>query len=722
MAPPPKRRRSNEGHIVAVDRALQAERQPSRPASTQRPKPVPVASSPLTESTSSRKHANPVISSTIDNQAVLLGLSDEYISAAYSMGAGLSTVDVDEAQLDHYHSLLATGMGCLETVLKNFRTSDARKEARIRLRFASLLFEETDNDLEAEECLSKGISSCERSRLPDLKYAMHHLLARVWFKAGKTKAAMKAVEKLVVEVQKLNLIHWVYAFRFLRVSFGFQVQTSPGETSIMVKHLAAVVDTAVSNHNSVSAQIVASTLSAMIHLRSHSPDSVDLAQRDLAAARTHQLSQEMGSLPQVRALLDCLNLACSLVQGQPEQASAKLQVMQGNLDTASRETSWRNEKSWSMPMGRAVTVSCDIEADSCGVFRLLSNGECALNFKWLNQTQIYATGFLLSGLSAMHTNATNELKAEQFLSEGVKLSKQALPSMPQSAASASAQANHQSSILVTMRLYLVFAFCGRSAWDSGLNGIAAIRRDILNWEHLPDVSTTALLTYLEAVCKHGLADLGAALELYRSPELSLNWENDFKMPTGIVNPLKVLAGLNSILVLRTSSANAEAADRLLAQLEPHCTMRVNGNGNEYGSRAIEAAFNILKATSSSQTAADGMIIKTKQYLQLAVRGAKMTLNNQLLCVVMNMMTTLFFSNIVGEQAEKSAKAGRSLAKKSKDKLWTAVADRMYADTLVRCGKSADAQQVRMEGEQTMQQLPSALKAVFEMRGVNANGA
>lgn len=715
MARSPKRRRSNEGHVVPVDPVPQARPQAPWPASAQRPKEAPLASSPLSELASSQMPPIPVKLSTIDNQAALLCLSDEYISAAYSMGADLSTREVDEEQLDHYHSLLATGMGCLDTILKNYRISDARKEARIRLRFASLLFEETDNDLEAEECLSKGISSCERSRLIDLKYTMHHLLARVWFKGGKTKAAMKAVEKLIVETEKLNLRHWVYAFRFLRVSFGLQVETSPGETAVMVKHLAAVADNADYN---ISVQIVASSLSAVVHLRSRTPDSVDAAQRDLAAARTHQLSPEMTSLPQIRALLDCLNLACSLVQVHPEQANTKMQVMQGNLDAASREATWRNEHDWSMPLGQAVTTSLDIEADSSGIFRVLPSGEGALNFTWLNQTQIYATGFLLSGLSAMHHNATNELKAEQFLSEGVKLSKQILPVMPQSVASASAQATQQSSMLVTMRLYLVFAFCGRSAWDSGLNGIAAIRRDHMNTGIEPDEATASLLIYLEALCKHGLGELDVALRLYRSPQLALNPTTDFKPSTGGVNPLKILASLNSILVMRTSNATVETADQLLLQLEPHCVTHINSNGNEYGSRAMEAAFNILMATSASQTSADGLIIKTKQYLQSAVHGAKVTLNNQLLCVVMNIMTKLFFSNIVGEQAEKSAKAGRSLAKKSKDKLWTAVADRMYADTLVRCGKSEEAKEVRTEGQQTMQQLPSAVRAAFQAPDAN----
>lgn len=102
MSQPTKRRRSNEGI------------------------PVPVCDGP-----------------SVDYQAVLLALSDEYITAAYS----LQSRETDE-QLEEYHELVATGIACLESVLKNYRHPDARREARIRLRLATLLIEETENDME----------------------------------------------------------------------------------------------------------------------------------------------------------------------------------------------------------------------------------------------------------------------------------------------------------------------------------------------------------------------------------------------------------------------------------------------------------------------------------------------------------------------------------------------------------------------------------------------
>lgn len=105
MSQPTKRRRSNDGS------------------------PLPVCEGP-----------------NVDYQAALLALSDEYITAAYSM----PSVETED-ELHSYHRLVAMGIACLESVLTNYRHSDARKEARIRLRLATLLFEETENDTDVSK-------------------------------------------------------------------------------------------------------------------------------------------------------------------------------------------------------------------------------------------------------------------------------------------------------------------------------------------------------------------------------------------------------------------------------------------------------------------------------------------------------------------------------------------------------------------------------------------
>ena len=94
----------------------------------------------------------------IDFEMVLLSLSDEYIEAAYKLGPQVADVNggVDKAALDKYHGLIAAGLGCLEASLKNFKLSP-RMEAAITLRYASLMYDETENFDHMESILSKGV-------------------------------------------------------------------------------------------------------------------------------------------------------------------------------------------------------------------------------------------------------------------------------------------------------------------------------------------------------------------------------------------------------------------------------------------------------------------------------------------------------------------------------------------------------------------------------------
>lgn len=93
-----------------------------------------------------------------------------------------------------------------------------------------------------------------------------------------------------------------------------------------------------------------------------------------------------------------------------------------------------------------------------------------------------------------------------------------------------------------------------------------------------------------------------------------------------------------------------------------------------------------------------------------MNAAKGAGNNQLLFIVMNIMTDLFFHGIIGDQAEKSAQAARTLAKRNGgNDLWTCVADSMYGDIKETCGKHAEAHAVRQEALTMLNGLPEGLK-------------
>ena len=75
------------------------------------------------------------------------------------------------------------------------------------------------------------------------------------------------------------------------------------------------------------------------------------------------------------------------------------------------------------------------------------------------------------------------------------------------------------------------------------------------------------------------------------------------------------------------------------------------------------------------------------------------------------MSWKYFRGVVGQQSEKSAMAGRAVAKKANDALWVSVTDEMLAETLDRQGKVDDARVVREEALRVMMGLPAPLKHV-----------
>lgn len=95
-----------------------------------------------------------------DKAMLLISLAEEYFESAHNLAPSV-VFSMTDADVHAYEKLVATGLGCLDTALKNVRLPP-RLEANIRLRYAGVLFEETNNNMEGETALSKGIALCER--------------------------------------------------------------------------------------------------------------------------------------------------------------------------------------------------------------------------------------------------------------------------------------------------------------------------------------------------------------------------------------------------------------------------------------------------------------------------------------------------------------------------------------------------------------------------------
>jgi hypothetical protein len=97
---------------------------------------------------------------------------------------------------------------------------------------------------------------------------------------------------------------------------------------------------------------------------------------------------------------------------------------------------------------------------------------------------------------------------------------------------------------------------------------------------------------------------------------------------------------------------------------------------------------------------------------------------------MILMTSLFFKDIVGDQATKSFHAGWVLAKRceasgassasrsggeaadGRGGLWTAVAGSMWAETLEKQGTGGKAEELRREARDILERLPDGVKERF----------
>ena len=277
-----------------------------------------------------------------------------------------------------------------------------------------MLFEDTDNDDQSQAVLSKGIALCERNRLTDLKYSMQHLLARVMFKTN-PKAAYKMIENLLPDIEAYNHVQWIYAFRFLRVSLS--LRSPQAEINAALQHLR-VVSSLAEGHRHIPLLVISLVTETLLQIQVGTPESVELAQRALAAAKRFQLHESLVQVPQLMAMVKILDLACELVFSTAGQDKSRMATMQEMMDSANRSTEWGADGIFAVPT--TLPAPEELAEDANGIFRRDASGCYALVFGWLRKTELYSTGYLLSAVVSLQRNCLDE-RQEKYLKEGIKM-------------------------------------------------------------------------------------------------------------------------------------------------------------------------------------------------------------------------------------------------------------------------------------------------------------
>ena len=211
---------------------------------------------------------------------------------------------------------------------------------------------------------------------------------------------------------------WIYAFRFLRVLLSSQMSNSGHEHAPALQHIKAIQQLAKPLGDD-SVYVTSATLEAILHLNSGSSESVEQAQRAIAAARRYQLKPSVeGTIDQIWALLDCIDLACGLLQYSPDYATQKVESIQKLLDDQSQKASeWADDGSLLLPLNKTYDPSTTNESN--GAFCRTASGQDMLSLSWLSRRDLYCLGYHMSGLVAQLKS--NAEKAQTYFRGGLKM-------------------------------------------------------------------------------------------------------------------------------------------------------------------------------------------------------------------------------------------------------------------------------------------------------------
>jgi hypothetical protein len=477
------------------------------------------------------------------------------------------------------------------------------------------------------------------------------------------------------------------------------------------------ISNSANRHGDKLMTVIAAVMESLAHLQlSTSSDAIEQAQRAVAVARSHQLDDSVRDIPQIGSMIQMVDISCSLLEYDLNQSSQKLQIMQNLMDQRINDSRWRDDGSFSIPLNSKSAGPAS--ADSGDIMQV-EDGRLTLTLSWLPQHDLYALCYFLSSVTLSAKNSHDGRKAEKYIQEGLRMIRGLLPSSPglfpwtfsndlqgsfkapeninEPLVTAGRRLEWRRVLHCNLLLQQIFLVCARTDWELASQILKELRRAAEELgDSLPD-AVRCLTQYATGVIAQGTGNVVAALAAFESPIFTLSQSPSKTMRNDPRRDTAVLAALNTILILRDPSHPSHARlPQILSAVEPFC----QGSSNKY----LQAAYYLVCATVQTDST-----IQTKQFLQQALQSATAIGNSQIVCMTLTFMSWKYFRGVVGEQSEKSARAGRAMAKKANDRLWVSVTDEMLAETLDRQGKAEEARNVRDEAYRVMMGLPPALK-------------
>lgn len=614
----------------------------------------------------------------IDALSLLPALAEEYFTGAYQIGFAAAQ-RADAATINQYQKLVATGLGCLEVALGRGRY-EPRMEAAIRLRYASVLLEETDNTTEAETALSKGITLCEQNGLFDIKYTMQVLLAKLLYNRS-SKAAMIALDANIQEVEAYQHHSWIYIFRFLRSTLSLQTGRL-ADFHAAITNLQATVKLA-SRRGDHAVLTLASLVEALAHLRNPGPDAAENLNRALATAQQYQLSPDCDIAP-LQVFAHILRLTSSLSHDSTEKTFEKLKAFQLKINEAASDSGWRmRSDAITVPLHRGNGDAQISSQYTKGLVNVSDDGNESLVFSFISKQDAYLIGYLLAGAARIYVKGDDNTPVK-YLKEGLakcldpKTFKQSGP-----VTVINEILSKRRTMACYFHCFLAFRSIFTTDWKSAKDALDGLELGIKDLQQSVEPTLVLLAPYLRAMYLQGTGDIMQALRIYEGGQFALPETNAGpQTPVGqMQRDIAIVAAMNALLIRNSDPQSDVAANTaLINKLQSLCESHPHAD--------IQTAYSIVRTV--IRTDPPTSQLSTKTYMRNALNGAKKRGNFHLVCITLNVMCTRFFANIIGEQSIKSAMAAREQSAKSGNKLWMSASTGMLAHTFEIEGRGAEA--------------------------------
>ncbi|KAL6822176.1 cohesin loading factor domain-containing protein [Trichoderma camerunense] len=584
-------------------------------------------------------------------------------------------------QVDEYQELIATSLSCLEAALQSNTQLAPREEARVRLRYAALLQEETENLMEAETALAKGIPLCDKHRLFDLKYCMQYLMLKVLFQRNH-KAALKAVDGHISNCEVFKHVQWYYAFRLLKASFYLDIG-SVSDTGAL-DNIRAIQNVA-NTRGDTALSVLASLIEGFTLLKTTKDGNMEKIQACIAQVAKYQFDPSV-QITQLTMLTLLLEVAASLHHQNPDHTAQKLRQLQVCLDDCEE---WHNVKSdFLVPIKKESSAARTVSDDTQAILRL-GEGEGEMDYlvmTFMTKMELRSLVFTISGLANFHKPSSQGRRSTEFWKEGLKI----LETWDASTAGIPYGAPIPLNVAIKQRAWRIEA----QAYLTVLLGLVAashcqwatVKQMVQNLESFVSPSTQPtvrlLSTYLKGIYHQGIGSLQAAVDIFLDDRFKVHQQGSTGIKAG-QQEIALLAGLNRLWIMQHPSCrNDQETLDLIEQLQPHCA-----NHNNIDLRT--AWHNVMAAL---VTDPPQQLNQQKQHIHAAMAGSKVTSNVLGAAVTLCIMRSRFFENVIGEQALKSARAAAKQAERSGNVLWQSVADGMLAQSYEVQGQREEAKQ------------------------------